>query len=551
MKKPNAKEVAEIAKFLSVSNRNSAQFFMGFDVEWEHAHTVGYDPILIGEIVLDHLTEDPKYYTKLRKIHTERKNPAGAPKYFTGRAAVCAVCSRHLSEKGIVAVDDVYEVGIMYACPCGKARVFTNRIRNAKDFLQHAEKDTLDKYYQGFCSDLFDGFAFRPLRVLQNGVDVPGMQQRADLVGNQHTAILVWFDKFLPVGSGEKRLAKWFYAHADKIELLLAVPNLKQPLRANGANQRFLRRVPMSGRSRKYRYVYDPKRVFNIKADPVVGEKVRVLDGAQPGHYLVTDVKDDKVFVEHDETGRKMTLAKKRLYDMLRDSLPAAQDTAVKKVQEKYSKKERLPASRLAVYEAIKQASGIDDYDYSRADARYLAWKKDKKSNKKPPPIEDGHLDSFKGYRAKADKNFSAPFEAFEAAMRGIKTWRDARPVVALLRAVPGFEKARLPDDAEDVLRDTDVAVRSREETPMLDSKKYGRTRKPKAKEPEPKVEAPSEKRKAGTRLRKKQRAPEEEILEDLPDWVTEDDLPEPSDDDLRAIEDIEDEGFWGDVDSF
>lgn len=41
------------------------QFRRGMEVEWEHGKTVGYDLATIGRIVLDHLGEDPEYYTAL------------------------------------------------------------------------------------------------------------------------------------------------------------------------------------------------------------------------------------------------------------------------------------------------------------------------------------------------------------------------------------------------------------------------------------------------------------------------------------------------------
>ncbi len=40
----------------------------GFSVETEHAATVDGNIIKICRIVLDHLSEDPKYYNKLEKI---------------------------------------------------------------------------------------------------------------------------------------------------------------------------------------------------------------------------------------------------------------------------------------------------------------------------------------------------------------------------------------------------------------------------------------------------------------------------------------------------
>ena len=44
------------------------QFRKGFEVEHEHADTVGGDKVTIAKIVLDHLAEDADYYTKLERV---------------------------------------------------------------------------------------------------------------------------------------------------------------------------------------------------------------------------------------------------------------------------------------------------------------------------------------------------------------------------------------------------------------------------------------------------------------------------------------------------
>ena len=44
------------------------QFLKGFEVEQEHADTVGGDKVTIAKIVLDHLEEDVEYYTKLERV---------------------------------------------------------------------------------------------------------------------------------------------------------------------------------------------------------------------------------------------------------------------------------------------------------------------------------------------------------------------------------------------------------------------------------------------------------------------------------------------------
>jgi len=44
------------------------EFEMGLKEEKEHNKTVDYDPKTIEKIVLDHLAEDPHYYTKLKTV---------------------------------------------------------------------------------------------------------------------------------------------------------------------------------------------------------------------------------------------------------------------------------------------------------------------------------------------------------------------------------------------------------------------------------------------------------------------------------------------------
>lgn len=48
------------------------EFSMGISVEQEHAETVGGDQATIARIALDHLREDPHYYTHLAEVHVEK-----------------------------------------------------------------------------------------------------------------------------------------------------------------------------------------------------------------------------------------------------------------------------------------------------------------------------------------------------------------------------------------------------------------------------------------------------------------------------------------------
>lgn len=70
---PTLAEAAEVVAVLDVPKNLRAEFLKGLATEWEHAHTVDYDLIVVGNIVLDHLAEDPHYYRKLRRA---RLNPA-------------------------------------------------------------------------------------------------------------------------------------------------------------------------------------------------------------------------------------------------------------------------------------------------------------------------------------------------------------------------------------------------------------------------------------------------------------------------------------------
>ncbi len=51
-----------------LANLDMDQFAKGLKVEHEHADTVDGDELTMAKIVLDHLREDPKYYTKLAKM---------------------------------------------------------------------------------------------------------------------------------------------------------------------------------------------------------------------------------------------------------------------------------------------------------------------------------------------------------------------------------------------------------------------------------------------------------------------------------------------------
>lgn len=83
-------EVSPVVAALEVPKHLRAEFLKGFGVEWEHAHTVGYDLTLVGGIVLDHLAEDPHYYRKLQRARLNpSKRDARAARALSDRVQAC------------------------------------------------------------------------------------------------------------------------------------------------------------------------------------------------------------------------------------------------------------------------------------------------------------------------------------------------------------------------------------------------------------------------------------------------------------------------------
>jgi len=219
-------------------------------------------------------------------------------------------------------------------------------------------------------------------------------------------------------------------------------------VRPNGAKDKYVRRVPTgyAPPKKKYRYLYDPRKVKDTKAMPQVGEKIKVADGDQPGHYEVLKrTPKGMLVVKHDETGHKMVINPIKLYDLGVDANFKEYRTAIIQERErKFRSKDRLPKSRADILAMIIDASKIGDYDLAKADAAYRRWKASgRRKADKPPVWKNKGLDAFQGDTPR----YCCLLEAFEAATKDMKTWSELVPVMEQLREVPGFEGARLPND--------------------------------------------------------------------------------------------------------
>lgn len=70
----DAKKIGDALK-IDWKNVDIKEFIMGVNEELEHRDVTGGDPIKTGKIVLAHLAEDPKYYTKLKIAMEKNFNP--------------------------------------------------------------------------------------------------------------------------------------------------------------------------------------------------------------------------------------------------------------------------------------------------------------------------------------------------------------------------------------------------------------------------------------------------------------------------------------------
>jgi len=134
-------------------------------------------------------------------------------KYMSNQCSVCPSCKDELEESGL-SLNNKKDIGIVYTCPCGKSKVWTNRARNDARLLFFLEKKPhpvygMSPYTIGFCNDMHDGFKFDDITILKGGVegtvDETG-ENPADLIGNDHVQILHWRGKELQVGQEDQIL---------------------------------------------------------------------------------------------------------------------------------------------------------------------------------------------------------------------------------------------------------------------------------------------------------------------------------------------------------
>lgn len=144
-------------------------------------------------------------------------------KFITQESAMCGNCMSRLYPIGIsISKNHLYPIGQDWSCGCGKSKIWANSIRNEKAFVSHVESGT--PYYQGICNDKRCGYCSSWIFPLQNGVEVPGINQRMDRYGckncQQNQNIIMDTFKELPE-NGNKIIEEWYKNRVEDIKGLI------------------------------------------------------------------------------------------------------------------------------------------------------------------------------------------------------------------------------------------------------------------------------------------------------------------------------------------
>lgn len=133
----------------------------------------------------------------------------------------CLECNKPLKARGLVRnKKHLYDIGILYSCPCGKGTIWTNSVRNERRLLAFFDRSS-DRYTNGFCNDRFDGVPGKMDEVsfLKNGAI-------RDIIGNENTKVAIDRRSFLEEAEGSRALVDYYRENIDQLREL-ADPLLK------------------------------------------------------------------------------------------------------------------------------------------------------------------------------------------------------------------------------------------------------------------------------------------------------------------------------------
>jgi len=154
-------------------------------------------------------------------------------------------------------------------------------------------------------------------KAIKSKQDVPMSRRRAKLLAEYANRL----SQMLENAPDDKDLAEWVQSKIDRAASAIqsAFHYLEYDELEKGASHKYIRRIPKgrdkrTGRMR-YDYVYKEHHRGGLRAavdDLKAGEAFKLTDpkNGQKGHFHVKGVKGNVVVVEHDETGRSVTMTK-------------------------------------------------------------------------------------------------------------------------------------------------------------------------------------------------------------------------------------------------
>lgn len=186
------------------------EFNKGMDVEQEHGDTVGGDLVTVAKIVLDHLNEDPDYYTKLEKVENANlSSVAGAIKRAQGTKKDKIYLDLGFNDRQALLERLILEL------PRGSRRVSSMRSEIGRIAGTFAETDVTEKLLRGMAGmhpkKIDVNFTHGLDEVILNAIDLdplPQPSRRQTHAGNykKHHMKLHGFDVAIenPQGSTRK-----------------------------------------------------------------------------------------------------------------------------------------------------------------------------------------------------------------------------------------------------------------------------------------------------------------------------------------------------------
>jgi hypothetical protein len=230
---------------------------------------------------------------------------------------------------------------------------------------------------------------------IKSNQDVPMSRRRAKLLADYANRLA----EMLENAPDDKDLAEWVQSKIDRAASAIqsAYHYLEHDELEKGASHKYIRRIPKgrdkrTGRMR-YDYVYKEHHRGGLRAaveDLKAGEAFKLKDPqtGQAGHFHVKAVKGSVVVVEHDETGRSVTMTKSELKALIMKEHGQALKENFQAKKETYERMKRDTPKHIGLKAAFNRLQAAADKAGIKLPAtareRYASWYKEQAENQEP-----------------------------------------------------------------------------------------------------------------------------------------------------------------------